>query len=219
MGRWGRGQLAVALVAVLNAGGCGEDTAEREACDLEITGFPVDETRGCVDTSSPESLGCVWDPRDENRQFRDVGSYAVSDCAKRRADGKMFSSPVPVGALDSEVYEECDPTTATRVSCEVVDCPANEVHGLAVMCSARDFCGLGAGDGGVLSFCGADKAVDERGCVRTQCTKDEDCGVGQRCGEFEIGTAANWQCAYTPEGECTCAGLGDGPLARWCFPG
>ncbi len=147
-------------------------------------GYPIDQSRGCVDMDAGEDVGCVC----EGGTVYALGAA----CAVRKADGSAWSIP-PNMAIPEGEWTECnDAQEQSSVgSCDFSACEEPPPS----LCSMESTCErLGCGG---FEF-------DEAGCGRKACETDANCSAEERCtaGEF-----APRSCMPSSDGTCTCSGL------------
>lgn len=209
--------IALALVGWVSTSCSSEGSktanATNTVCQRYAVGFPFDEGNHCIDTTTPDVLVCA-----DDLVLPGGGINGVSTCVRRKSDGLLLASPVPLEALPSEDFESC-PNNAgfSQYSCEFLDCSRNREDRLMVACSVEDFCAVGSIDAST-SQCFSNYPIDSNGCILEPCDTDEDCGTGLVCDEELQTTPRDISCAYTVNGDCTCSGLGDGAPRKRCIP-
>jgi len=164
------------------------DAGTPMACDARcapLLGYPIDEARGCVETSSPQAptqLGC----RCPAAQVE-----GVLACSRRLSDDTLWATNGPLESFeDAFAWAPCSEpqAAATTLACAFADCPRPP----ASTCDFDTFC--------QTSDC-SELEYDGRGCRRPSCATDGQCADDERCAALEC--TDTWECNQTPSG-CDC---------------
>jgi hypothetical protein len=159
-----------------------------------VSGFPVDNQRGCVDTTTSVEVGCSTSATSNQERV------AMCD----RSSGQAYVSTA-VPDQDNADFARCTlavPVAALR-NCELAACE----DAINSICSLQDTCRiLTCGNGGRYS---------KAGCRRRQCTSDAECLSSEECRPVQDAFATG--CWFSLAG-CVCGGTLDSRTITRCVP-